>query len=1166
MPIRLLLTALLLILLFQQVAICQERSSISKPHYSLLAENEPGTYRITLHGHANIGGEYSFRPNIPEAVQKSIMLVSDVPERKVRISAGEEFNVTWVVHCDIQGYVRMFETWYSILPDIPESRYTTSGVYSLFAEYDKGELYQYSILPLKKFSAEIDSVVACGMVSEEKSTNNIQTQGQNNILLHIKGQIQVATLRKESGTTVEGSFFRGVPNVFVALYWDMGHGRNIYGPDGKFHYVTTDLNGNFELTITVPRNYNLSAPLYRPFTVIALASTFNEACKDIDDHNWFAEELSRQVIIDVNSDNVEVQMGVVSVDPFQGNIVRGLTRARLFALNDLQVNHKRIYYEMDTEEDNNYFRHPNWWNPFDDDEPHIVFNNAPFVINSYHEYGHYVHWNQATRYNGDYPNGSCSSHDWDEVTNQFCAITEGWAEFFAAACYMYWLGEENPALRDPQRSASKGETDTHFPDVGERSIPDNNIGTNEGAVATFIYSLWDGIPYDNYGTGSQAQARTTGSSEPYFGDNEDLGSPCGYPGRLLVESMRDVDNYANYFASYSREVANRIRALYPSTMYYHGQSFDHLFYAMAIGTPEAKNPATATELHVAAYYPSALAIDQWRRLDWRDNTEPLYVKYLATDKQGSETIDLQENNEYGFLIYRKPLNFVNRRPGIAPYWCEKVYIVDGRIDPSYQLIAIVPANQTTYIDQEVVPAGEYSYVVVAHSDFGTAGPYSLPSAIPTSISIPKTSYVVTVQRRGIDIRYPVDWHDFNCAELEEIQPGSSIDIYIDIDKSEFADPTFTWLAENVPPFIGLSGTTSDTLSISSSWYSLYGLDSLQAFRVRCVVADTISSDTSAYYYPFVHPLDSLFYRPVLVDVSQGSNDTIPVSGGLYDYALYPEDGMDIIRPIALDTSTTRFGDTLKLSITGNAMGNLIIDSYSLYEMRYPEGGRVTGTPYCGYRVDMDSLITEAELLISCDSILQKRQFFAMTPWCFYEATHSTQGNVSEMLESNDGVVVNLTHLDTLSITFVRNGTCDTTLNAFDTLTYADSMELTWPSQIFQGMRGFFVPQQGSSGSIISSTDHSVHEESPVSDMSVTVAPNPSSGQAMLSYNNTIAGNVKIELLSSLGSQLGLLWDGWQDKGVCYMRLNLQDIANGTYFVRISANGQHKAYTTVTIQK
>jgi hypothetical protein len=81
-------------------------------------------------------------------------------------------------------------------------------------------------------------------------------------------------------------------------------------------------------------------------------------------------------------------------------------------------------------------------------------------------------------------------------------------------------------------------------------------------------------------------------------------------------------------------------------------------------------------------------------------------------------------------------------------------------------------------------------------------------------------------------------------------------------------------------------------------------------------------------------------------------------------------------------------------------------------------------------------------------------------------------------------------------------------------------------------------------------------------MQMTIAPNPTRQNAMISYDLPENGQVSITMLSLEGNRLNSIYKGYQTKGVHNLSLNnsisnITSVPNGMYFVQLLINGKQK---------
>ncbi len=370
----------------------------------------------------------------------------------------------------------------------------------------------------------------------------------------------------------------------------------------------------------------------------------------------------------------------------------------------------QIRYYIDENEDNSFFCNPlswieTWW-PWYDGYCHvtvsnIVFNRAADSHVGYHEYGHFVEFESSgMQYYDNYSEG----HWFRKETTDNIAWTEGWATFFNAATHMYWYSVELPSKVEDERPG--GETPSATPykflDYSQSILVSGRDNTKvEGAVACFLYSLWDGI-----------EQRAPG----YSGDNDDLT----LAGSWLLDMLDNRIDLTggligdSHVDSYRDALINILNSQTDA-------SVNALYNNLILDSSTPARPATPTNLNISGNYAN-------RTLSWNDNTCPSSVTYQ--EESGIyRTFNLEENQELGFRIYRK---------ATGSAW-------DGTLN-GYTLETTVGANVISWDDQADL-VGNYSFVVVAYNSGGNSIPqaelqvtYASP---PSDLAVSNQSIVGT---------------------------------------------------------------------------------------------------------------------------------------------------------------------------------------------------------------------------------------------------------------------------------------------------------------------------------------------------------------------------------------------------------------------------------------
>jgi hypothetical protein len=70
----------------------------------------------------------------------------------------------------------------------------------------------------------------------------------------------------------------------------------------------------------------------------------------------------------------------------------------------------------------------------------------------------------------------------------------------------------------------------------------------------------------------------------------------------------------------------------------------------------------------------------------------------------------------------------------------------------------------------------------------------------------------------------------------------------------------------------------------------------------------------------------------------------------------------------------------------------------------------------------------------------------------------------------------------------------------------------------------------------------------------SIYPNPDNGEATVSYVLYLRARVRIELINSLGQQISTIYNDIQEQGQYEKKFDTRQLANGSYFIRLTING------------
>ncbi len=240
---------------------------------------------------------------------------------------------------------------------------------------------------------------------------------------------------------------KGVP-VRVWLDWDYDEDRTTgYTPyfwdndnenDRHIGWDDADMDGNFWFSFTFEsdKNANEIADYIRPYV-----SNGNAGCSAYNGE-LLPTDGSGDVPIDITQSTTEVTESEADIETHKefGAAIRNLTRAWIFHKDKFNATINPIDFKILK----------------DDDDPKARYKHTveiiefisvyPDAVTSYHEYGHVSHHHA----DADFPTGTiwagyCPDGHWFRLEhNDDCAFTEGWAEFYAAACLDYWYSIDLP--------------------------------------------------------------------------------------------------------------------------------------------------------------------------------------------------------------------------------------------------------------------------------------------------------------------------------------------------------------------------------------------------------------------------------------------------------------------------------------------------------------------------------------------------------------------------------------------------------------------------------------------------------------------------------------------------------------------------------------------------
>lgn len=1078
----------------------------------------PGTLQANIRLHQN-------------AIDYGLAIIGNSKENSIlTVSGGEVIQLTWLVRLPEKGpeYLQLLCLKLSMKPlhsRNPEHK-RLNELFPLYVELRNGIAVNYDVKPDVRFSVPPVEIFAKKNVEGGAA---IQSSAFP-FIFTITGRI--------TAENPDNSVMYGVPGVRVYFDWDTDNNAGTYlHPDylGGTSYTETDESGNYTFTRalmhTDPNSY-----IYDPVTIRIFAKCSNDATYsgDLGENANFVDQAKMPILITIYDQNYSMTAPDLVVDALQGNALRHLHRARRFSIDQFGFAPPKIKFRDETNSSGaggTFKRDCAEGNPFSND-PCIVFRTVPYPLTGYHEYGHFTHWSfNPDKYPGGF--GCPSPHDWDEISNDRCAFVEGWAEFYAAATYMYWINLENPALRESERGNGSIENALHFPDAGQGELVQstNNL---EGMVATFIYGLWDDI-----------RLRTDQSSPDYLGDNEDLGFPCGYPARQILTTTSEIYkwNYEHYeyvdmAEAYRRAFQEATNKIYPVSYPYHQRSINAYYNALSSDDPPRQHPATPTELTINEISPIPPATQKLRQLVWNDNSEPSSIAY-SSNGNGATSIDLVENNEDGYMIWRKKWDRIPDDRPVNPL-CEHYEIVDGRLDGGYTLIAVTGQDITSYTDATVLPEGYYSYVVVSFTDAGQSGTFNTTTNVPIHIAIPKVEEFIFVAAPQIIIKRDKFFDGPLCKLPHLAKPGTSERYFLEPIPGQSPDTDIKWIATNQPPFVSLSNIESDTVTVVNMYIPGLPVTSFAPFSLRCVITNNGASDTSLPIFPALYPFDSLTTFVSISDTLQSFTQEKHNLRGL-DFMIKPDEQVHSLRTLGFPQplSWKEFGN--KVLVTGLPEGTLYLDKSCLLSLHHPNETELAGSAECGFDVYFND----------SGSYIQDNRFaYGFKEMPIQVAHHSRFGNVTSKLSELDMMDVELEPTDSLWITFKESSVGDAdTIYTSDTTFFLDTTRSHWITDFVLELVGTFHYDQGVGSSISNVRSFSASDER--GSMLNQILPNPASTSTVLFYSVQTEGTIRIELFDVQGRQVRAITDGFHKTGIYSIRHDIIDLVPGTYYYHMT---------------
>lgn len=1029
---------------------------------------------------------------------------------------GNRIQRSWVITIPQNGYIQIAGVWMNFNgTNIHEvAKYRNIDSYSLYAEFVDGRIVSQSNRPDGRFTnfpltVPVDDFPIYGEKRDPRAVAST-----TNLTITIEGRIETIGWQ---------GVVKGVPAVPVFFDWDSDNSAATYQhpvyDNGAVDYVFTDEDGNFSFQRQVS-NVDDGSWIWSIQNLRMIIKASNEAAyySPWGSEYVFPQNLTIPVAISPSSPVINLTGRDRSVDNVIGNALRYLWRARQFCVTELWRTPTRIAFDYDDNPnpgDGARFKSPDFpW-----EHAYILFVSVPDAITGYHEYGHYIQYLYADRA----PMGQCggADHWWALVSNDECAFTEGWAEAYAAATLAHWYEVERPALREDEPNSgiySTGEPYAVFqwPDFGHSFITSNNANV-EGTVAAFIYNLWDDVRL---------------RAPNYEGDNEDLGvdRPFGYPRPWLLYAGENVEPTEFDFSClcwrrpvpalrvYKGNYLGWVNTWYPITFPYHKESINSMYDRLTnVDSDHEMRPATPTALTVTGNKNS-------RTLTWNDNTEPVTYTYnTETSGHGWGTVDLFENNEYGFYVFRKKVTDAE-----MPWqWDGR----DGRLDKSYQMIRgcnnSVPTYTHSIVDNELLEKGLYSYVVVAYT-------YDIGQRCWDGLAIPKAE--ATIEITG-NIAIERDQWD-KCTPVNFISAGQ-VGKYI-VRKKGGQSPTYQWIFENLPSYIGVQGAFSDTLKLTNN-YATGASISTAPFGIRCIVTDGSQVDTSMTVYPAIAPMDAM-NRFVSVGKPAGlTKDT--QSQQALDFLGRP--GLDVTSVRILNAKPVPDSNGYTVSLKGFSLGSMAYDNVRLLAYDHPPGSIVTGSASCGF-----SIVPLPGYTL--DDSMKLRGFIELP---LKTVVHSRFGSVLNAVRERDTLSTTVASSDSLVLVF-SDPDMGATVQVADSLVRIDSSRQDWIREYLLEISGNYSHIPITTGPVVMP----VAEFPIVADRHERMklwqnVPNPVNSVTTLSYSLAKGGVTTLVVTDMVGRTIRTVVNEVQSKGEYSITVSVEDLPSGIYFYRLTCGDE-----------
>lgn len=1069
--------------------------ALSGKRSEVTTKDNSGLGQVEFVGLSNVDGvaTLTLRPTL-RSTRATVTAISRDLRRRIRIRSGEPIRATWQVRVHGNGYHQLFaiESHVDVADSSIQTQYSVDASTPLYATLAESRAIKssscidptYLVAPAEigtSTNAHRGRPIQVGELKEP--WEQVTAQGTTTVTVNITGRVAYS---ETAGLT------KGIPGLKIWLDWDddLNPATVLPSPYTPIVTATTGFDGRYSFHFT----FQADRPIREYASWLRVSA---ETCNDAARGNILGcggrfpdlEEISIQSAeYDITSTIPDISVD----DRDQAAALRHLYRARYASSVLLNMVPPQIVYFYDDTEQRSFFSKGDAW--AGRGYPHIVFNDYAHAGRAYHEYGHYV------EYTADYDmlSNDCNGEHWfRRHTAPNCAWNEGWAEAFDALAHMLFYTVENPT-RIENNHFGEG-TDPVIPegvyqflDFSEQHLfPDRPGREVEGAVACFFHGLFD-----------NPELRAPG----YTGDNDDLGDPYGYPGsdihRLLP--YRDQTSNAPVYNYMWLGLIPWMKKYYSTTWVYHSLS-TYAHFRHVVDHVGVQRPATPTRLQATVQQAGPIG-PYFVRLTWNDNTEPGSVTYTCED--GSvNTYDLAENNEDGFVIWRRAL------PAGRTRWDEH----DGRFNASYMRVGVVGRDVTTWSDPTPLPRGTYRYVVTAYNQ-GNLDTASIPKA------------EVTVSLNG---KIPDILSDGTYPSIKLLYPGQTLRLNVG---TPAVNPTFHWIAENKPPYISLSGIDSSVLSIMNTFQ--HGVDSvdLLLFNVRCVVTDVFGPDTSAPYYPPYVPMDRASMILDVVDNGTMRPDTalhgLPFVSQIFEYPTSTH---------ALSVRPSKDSGAYRLRFHGVKRGTLHLDYMTLYYVDHPADVAIGGDQTDGfyaYRMVGNQMIIDSN-----DAYLVFNDLPLLT------ARETGGAEQAPLLRTIDFVRYPMESTDTMLAVFQ----------------YLPPGRPLWDTAARGRTRSFVLELRGNyaedEGGPSTST---VAINAGSSGISLGECfPNPASGTITIPLALERAARVRLSLFDERGNTIATITDGNYSAGRHSIPWKTGTLASGRYYIVLSA-GTTSASRAITI--